>query len=108
MLAHHRVSAVELAEASGLPVDDLVPAAALALGAAGDRAARLQSRPAALGFYRRALELMPQSDPQRGLLLLRAGEAAVELETDVVELLEEASHVLQEQGDIASAAGECA
>jgi class 3 adenylate cyclase/tetratricopeptide (TPR) repeat protein len=104
MLAHHRVSAVELAEASGLLVDDLVPAAALALGAAGDRAARLQSRPAALGFYRRALELMPQSDPQRGLLLLRAGEAAVELETDVVELLEEASHVLQEQGDTASAA----
>jgi class 3 adenylate cyclase/tetratricopeptide (TPR) repeat protein len=105
MLAHHAVSALEFATAAGQPIEQLAAIAARALGPAGDRAARLQSLPAALGYYRRALELTPDSDPGRGRLLLRAGRAAGEADTsDARELLEEALQVALEQGDLAAAA----
>jgi class 3 adenylate cyclase len=105
LVAHHRLAALELADAAGLPREELAAAAARALRDAGDRAARLQSRPAALGLYRRALELTPADDPARGLLLLRAGEAAVEAEApDAGTLLDDAARVLEERGDVASAA----
>ena len=105
MLAHHALSALEYASAAGQPTEELSAIAARALGEAGDRAARLQSLPAALGYYRQALELTPEDDPQRGRLLLRAGRAAGEANTsDARNLLEDALRVLQEAGDLASAA----
>jgi tetratricopeptide (TPR) repeat protein len=105
MLAHHALSALEFATAAGQPTEELAPIAARAMGEAGDRAARLQSLPAALGYYLQALELTPEDDQERGLLLLRAGRTAGEADTsDARELLEDALRVLQEVGDLASAA----
>ena len=75
MLAHHYVSALELAQAAGRDTAALEAAAGPALRRAGDRARALNAYAAALRFYEAALELWPKVDPGRGQLLLRFGEA---------------------------------
>ncbi|MDQ2982663.1 MAG: AAA family ATPase [Actinomycetota bacterium] len=64
LLAHHYVSALELAQASGLETAELSEHARHALRAAADRAVRLNSFAAATGFYQAALELWPEDDEQ--------------------------------------------
>jgi class 3 adenylate cyclase/tetratricopeptide (TPR) repeat protein len=74
MLAHHYVSALELARAAGQEASRLEAAARRALREAGDRARALHAYGAALRFYQSALELWPQGELGRGQLLLRLGE----------------------------------
>jgi class 3 adenylate cyclase/tetratricopeptide (TPR) repeat protein len=75
MLAHHYLTALELARASGQPTDDLADHARLALREAGDRALALNAFDSAARFYASALELWPSADDERGPLLLTLGKA---------------------------------
>jgi class 3 adenylate cyclase len=77
MLAHHYLSALDLAraanqDAADQDVADLAPRARPALEGAGDRALALNAFAAAAGFYRAALGLWPQdATPQRAGLAFR-------------------------------------
>jgi len=75
MLAHHYLSALELARSAGDVDDGLVEQARTAALTAGDRALGFDSFPAAVRFYSNALELMADDDPRRPELLLRLGRA---------------------------------
>jgi class 3 adenylate cyclase/tetratricopeptide (TPR) repeat protein len=75
MLAHHYLSALEFARAAGQDVGSLADRARLALREAGDRAYGLSAWGAAVRFYREALELWPENDADRGMLLFRYGQA---------------------------------
>jgi class 3 adenylate cyclase/tetratricopeptide (TPR) repeat protein len=75
LLAHHYVQALELARATGEETGQLEDQARLALRDAGDHAASLGALPAAVSFFRQALELWPEDDPERAQLLLRQGNA---------------------------------
>jgi class 3 adenylate cyclase/tetratricopeptide (TPR) repeat protein len=74
MLAHHYLSALELARAAGLEDDLLVERAREALREAGDRAIALSAFGPAARFYEHALELA-RDEPERADLLFRQGRA---------------------------------
>ena len=63
MIAHHYLSALELARSAGQPDDDLADRARRALYEAGDRALALNAFAPAMSFYETALELWPAEDP---------------------------------------------
>jgi class 3 adenylate cyclase/tetratricopeptide (TPR) repeat protein len=72
MLAHHYLSALDLARAAHQDLGDLTPRARSALEGAGDRALALNAFAAAAGFYRAALDLWPpDATPQRAGLAFR-------------------------------------
>jgi class 3 adenylate cyclase len=72
MLAHHYLSALDLARAADRDTVDLAPRARSALHGAGDRALALNAFAAAAGFYRAALGLWPlDATEQRAGLLFR-------------------------------------
>jgi tetratricopeptide (TPR) repeat protein len=73
LLAHHYLSALELARAAALETADLERLARIALRAAGDRALSLGAYAAAERAYAAAVELWPEEDPERPALLLRYG-----------------------------------
>ena len=73
MVAHHCVSALELAQAAGQDVSAIVARTQAALFAAGDRAESLNALPQAERYYAGALELAPADDPARPYLLFRYG-----------------------------------
>jgi len=76
MLAHHYLSALDLARAANRDAANLAPRARLALVGAGDRALALNAFTAAAGFYRAALGLWPQdAAQQRAGLLFRLAVA---------------------------------
>jgi len=104
MLAHHYVSALELAVAAGEDVGELREKCRLWLTQAGDRASSLNALPAAARFYEAALRHCPPGDPERPDLLLRYGRSRpddAELDEAV---LEEASEALAARGDRGGAA----
>jgi class 3 adenylate cyclase/tetratricopeptide (TPR) repeat protein len=105
MLAHHYLSAIELARAAGISLGEL-PEAVTALRDAGDRAYALNAFPAAARFYEAAVGLLPSDDAERPLLMLRRG-AALRFAGDPSALatLEAARDVLLAQ-DARGAAGE--
>jgi class 3 adenylate cyclase len=71
-LAHHYLSALELARAVGQETSELAPRARAALAEAGDRARRLNAYAAALRFYGEALDLWAEdAHRQRADLLFR-------------------------------------
>jgi predicted ATPase/class 3 adenylate cyclase len=70
LLAHHYVTALELARSAGNATPALVEQARVALRDAGDRAASLNSFAGAAAHYRSALELWPAYEADRGVLLL--------------------------------------
>jgi class 3 adenylate cyclase/tetratricopeptide (TPR) repeat protein len=72
MLAHHYLSALEFARASGQPTELLAGPARIALGEAGDRAWTLVALQAAKRFYAAALELWGE-EHGRAELLYRYG-----------------------------------
>jgi class 3 adenylate cyclase len=79
MLAHHYLSALDLARAASRDTADLAPQARTALQRAGDRAFALMAFPAAADYYRAALALWPQDgQEQRAGLLLLQGTALLE------------------------------
>jgi class 3 adenylate cyclase/tetratricopeptide (TPR) repeat protein len=98
-LAHHYVSALELARSSGQASDEFAERARFALREAGDRATALNSFEGAARSYESALELWPAEDRERPHLLLSYGTAlAIGREAGEVELAE-AARGLVELGD---------
>ena len=100
MLAHHYLSALELARATNQDLSGLAPGARTALHRAGDRALALNAFPAAAGYYRAALALWPpDAREQRAGLLRLLGTAAYETGD-----LEQAEAVLAQASQAAEAA----
>ena len=93
-LAHHYLSALELARASGSSTDELVERARLALREAGDRAMALNASDAAIRSYQSALELWPRDDVDRPRLLFSYGRALALAHESGFEELTEAAELL--------------
>jgi len=78
LLAHHYVSALDIAQASGeTDIEALEQQTIRTLVMAGDRAMSLDSG-RALGYYQQALDLMGADDTARAGLLVRSGQATQE------------------------------
>jgi len=100
MLAHHYLSALELARATGQDTAAMAPPARAALQDAGDRALTLGAIAASAGYYRAALALWPPDACKDragllrllGVVLFEAGD------------LTEAQAVLAEGSEVAAAA----
>ncbi len=75
MLAHHYLSALELARATGGELSAIGDRARRVFRDAGDRSLSLNAFPAAARYYSAALELWPDDDPERARLLLVLGRA---------------------------------
>src|SRR5262249_28366038 len=75
MLAHHYLSAFELAGAVGDDTAEVAIRARTALQQAGDRAFALHAYAAAARYYARAIELSPADDRELSELLFRFGQA---------------------------------
>ena len=103
-LAHHYLSALEYAKATGREDPDLAERARLALRAAGDRALGLASYAAAARLYGGALELWPETDPEHAWLLVQAGRASHAADGTGIELLEQGFDQLHACGDADGAA----
>ena len=105
MLAHHYLTALELARVSGGATDSMVDRARFALREAGDRAYGLGAYPAALAFYRDAVELWPRDDQGRPMLLFRFGQTVNHVNaTKGFDVLTEARDALLAAGDSGTAA----
>ncbi len=105
LLAHHYTRALELTVAAGQDARELAEDARRALRDAGNRAADLNAFIAAARFYEAALELSPRDEPERPLLLLRAGHALrLSGEPRAAELLERAARQLIAVDDLESGA----
>jgi tetratricopeptide (TPR) repeat protein len=104
MLAHHYLSAIELAQASGQDPAEFAEPARLALRDAGDRALALNAFAAAAHFYEFALTLWPGDDPERPSLLLRLGKAQWSADAAGEEVLKEARNAFAASGDRAGQA----
>jgi class 3 adenylate cyclase len=106
MLAHHYLSALDLARAANRDAADLAPRARPALQCAGDHAFALNAFAAAAGFYRAALALWPEdAQKQRADLLyplaLALGGSGEDADGEALEL---AGSALLAAGDRARAA----
>jgi class 3 adenylate cyclase/tetratricopeptide (TPR) repeat protein len=109
MLAHHYISALELAAASGAETAAFGNRARLALRVAGDRALGLHAHPSAARFYDRAVDLWPEDDPERPELLFSFGRALANAGDERAdETLENACVALIAAGAAARAAEACA
>jgi class 3 adenylate cyclase/tetratricopeptide (TPR) repeat protein len=103
VIAHHYVTALENAEASGQAVPELRAAASKALEAAAERARSLHSHAGAAKLWRRALELSP-GDGRRPRLLLGLGKALALADEPAAEILDDATGLLLKAGDRSGAA----
>ena len=104
MLALHYLAAYELAKAADGDTAELSERARLTLREAGERALSLNAFPAAQRYFRAALDLWPEEDPERPLLLLRLGQASYFANTEGADVLSDAERMLLEAGDRESAA----
>jgi len=106
MLAHHYVRALEFARAANQDVQPIAERARVALREAGDRAYGLNALAAAAGFYKEALELSDERDPDWGFTLARYGRSLflADWRSDSTEFLEEASERLVAAGQLEEAA----
>jgi class 3 adenylate cyclase/tetratricopeptide (TPR) repeat protein len=104
MLAHHYLSALEFANASGQSTDALAGPARIALRDAGDRAWALAAAGAARRYYGAALELWPEREPGRGKLLYLHGRALRVADNSGDEVLAQARDALVAEGDRETAA----
>ncbi len=100
LLAHHYVSALEIAQAAGeRDTEGLQEQATRTLIMAGDRAMRLDAV-RAHDYYRRALGLMDPNDPVRPGVMLKAGDAMAAAGTgSPIETYEEAAALAKAHGD---------
>jgi class 3 adenylate cyclase len=71
LLAHHYDAAIELGKAAGIDVTLLHELASTAFAHAGARASTLHAYARASSHYTAAIELVPEDDPRREVLLLR-------------------------------------
>jgi class 3 adenylate cyclase/tetratricopeptide (TPR) repeat protein len=105
-LAHHYLSALDLARAADRDTGELAPRARVALREAGDRARKLNAFSTAVRFYRDALDLVPEdADDERADLLFRISIALfVPAAEEREEALEQARAALLAVGDRGRAA----
>ena len=104
LLAHHYLSALELARAAGQDTADLEPPARLALRAAGDREFGLAAYAAAERAYAAAVDLWPDDDPERPMLLYQYGRTIWVHRDAGDEILADARDALLRTGDVETAA----
>jgi class 3 adenylate cyclase/tetratricopeptide (TPR) repeat protein len=106
MVAHHYLTALELARAAGAETAELAERARLALRDSGDRASRLGAYPAAKRSYGAALDLWPADDPDRPALLLKYGRILMHTEVGgrTEDVFTEARDSLLGSGDVGAAA----
>jgi class 3 adenylate cyclase/tetratricopeptide (TPR) repeat protein len=104
MVAHHYVNALELTRAAGQDVGALAGRACVALRDAGDKAMTLNALAQAEGYFRQALALAGDNDPQRPQLLLRYGRVRYLIDETGAAELEEARTGLLAVGDRETAA----
>ena len=104
LVAHHYVQALELARATGADTAQFERPAREALRAAGDRAASLGAYHDAVALYRRALELVPEGEERRRVLLAIVGAATAALDPSADELARTAVSECGSAGDYAGAA----
>jgi tetratricopeptide (TPR) repeat protein len=104
MLAHHYLSALDLARGAGQDTAGLAPRARAALHAAGDRAGALNAFGSAAGYYRDALALCPEDAHRKRAGLLRLLGTALHEAGE----LDQAAAVLAEGSRVAAAAGAAA
>jgi len=103
LLAHHRLTALELARAAGRDTDGLVGPAREALRAAGQRSLALHSFAAAERSLGAALALWPETDSARPLVQLEYARAAFVVGSGRQELVA-ARDALVAAGDLEHAA----
>ncbi|MGH3091601.1 MAG: AAA family ATPase [Gaiellaceae bacterium] len=103
-VAHHYLTALELMQAAGRPLDEVAGPARRALREAGDRALALEAARPAAAFFGSALELWPEGDPERAHLLLRLGIAKANVSAGGRAELEAARDLLLAAGDRVAAA----
>jgi class 3 adenylate cyclase/tetratricopeptide (TPR) repeat protein len=99
LLAHHYVSALEYARASGGDTSELAVRARVVLREAGRRADAVGAPEAARRFYDAAVELWPEDDPEWPELILELGRLRVKLDLQGDALVQRARDALLEQGD---------
>ncbi len=104
LLAHHYLSALELAKAAGLQTAHLEEPARFALRAAGDRALGLGAYTAAERAYAAAVDLWPEADSDRPSLLFRYGRTLWLAHDGGEDLLAEARDAMLEAGEVDAAA----
>jgi class 3 adenylate cyclase/tetratricopeptide (TPR) repeat protein len=104
LLAHHYLSALELARAAGRDTTDLELPARLAFRAAGDRALGLAAYAAAERAYAEAVELWPRDDPERPTMLYRLGRSMWLHRDAGADVLATAREALLAAGDVETAA----
>jgi class 3 adenylate cyclase/tetratricopeptide (TPR) repeat protein len=104
MVAHHYVNALELTRAAGQDVTQLAGRARAALRDAGDKAMTLNAWAQAEGYFRQALALVGDDDPERPQLLLRYGRVRYLIDESSAAELEEARIGLLAVGDRETAA----
>jgi tetratricopeptide (TPR) repeat protein len=100
LLAYHYVQALELSRAAGVASDSdgITGAARRSLELAGDRATSLDLAKAAT-YYRRALALFEDDDPQRAEVLVKSALANPDSLDDAEQELEEALAIYRAVGD---------
>jgi class 3 adenylate cyclase/tetratricopeptide (TPR) repeat protein len=104
LLAHHYLTALELAKAAGTTTTDLERAARLALRSAGERALSLAAYAAAERAFAAAVALWPGDDPDRGSLFFQYGRAMWLHSDQGADVLAEARDLLLSSGDVERAA----
>jgi class 3 adenylate cyclase/tetratricopeptide (TPR) repeat protein len=104
LIAHHYLSALELARATRRPTAALEERARLAAVEAGARAATLAAHATAARLLEAALELTPKDHPSRATLLLQLGQARLRAQQTGAEELEEAREAFLAAGDANNAA----
>jgi class 3 adenylate cyclase/tetratricopeptide (TPR) repeat protein len=104
MVAHHYVNALELSRAAGNDDAGLVGRARAALRDAGDKALTLNALAQAEAYFRQALALSADDDPDRAQLLLRCGRVLYRGNEEGAAELTEARKGLLAAGDREGAA----
>jgi class 3 adenylate cyclase/tetratricopeptide (TPR) repeat protein len=105
-LAHHYLAALEFAEAGQQDLTSFAAGARAALREAGDRALALSAFTTAAKFFQGALELWPDDDGERPVLLFCLGKSLSRSAAPDEEVLAEARDALLAAGDVERAA-EC-
>ncbi len=104
LVAHHYLTALELARATKQPTAELEERARRAAVEAGSRAASLGAHAAAAQFLEAALEVTPPDDASRASLLLQLGQARLGAEQSGADELEDARKAFLVLGDTDNAA----
>ena len=103
-IAHHYVTALENAKASGQMDAGLRPAAAEALRAAAEHASSVHSHVSAARLWSQALELCSADDRRRARWLLALGKSLALADEPAAPTLDEAASELLAAGDLIGAA----